>query len=819
MSESRRNTSPFEDLVVIDLSTNVTSAYATQLFADHGAEVIQVERSGGSYLRRMASAPFYMRGKKSIELDLKDPADLITAHRLAEGADVVVEAFGAGRADNLGLGYDELARINQRLVYTSITGFGHRGPYAHLKCYEAVVMAKTGSMYGNIVPERPGEPVMTVPLGATMAGAFLALQGTLLALHERQRSGAGQRVDATLMQGMLSQDPWSYFMKRLAEKYPEAFTAVGAPDPNNPVPTSWLTFGLLNGYTKDQRWLQFSHSTPRLFQAFVRALGLESTLAKPEWHDAPNDDDDARRDAWWTLMLEAVREKTADEWLEIFESERHVNGEVYLDGLQLFEHPQMVHDNHVVTAHDPSLGAVRQMGPLVKMSATPGDAARPAPTLNQNGAELRARERRAPSTSRVGPDEDAPALDGITIVDLGTFYAGPFGSTMLADQGATVIKIEPLDGDPIRFQMPIPEASGARVTQGKKSVAVDVFTDEGRMIVSELIRKADLVLHTYRAGVAERMGLDAAAMCNLNPNLVYHHGVGYGVEGPYAASAALAPTIAAGSGFARRCGGGGVEGVDLSLNEVKLATTRIAGAPPGHPDGMAALGVAVGLLLGLYARDRGAGGQVTMTTMLSTMGHVLGDSLIDFDGVPAPPIPDPQYFGYSALYRLYRASDGWIVLCAPQEHEWRALVDALPADAALGEDARFSAAGVRRQHDADLIEALGGLFASRPAAHWEQTLSAAGVGCAEVMPYQGALAMGLFEPGGIAEQLDMVTTVSHPIFDDKLRSRELVRLSRSKPTIGVSCTIGEHTDEILKQYLDYDDARLAELRAANIIGG
>ena len=98
------------------------------------------------------------------------------------------------------------------------------------------------------------------------------------------------------------------------------------------------------------------------------------------------------------------------------------------------------------------------------------------------------------------------------MLDLGTFYAGPFGSAMLADQGARVVKVEPLPGDPIRFQMPIPESAGVRVTQGKESIAVDVFTEEGLAIVIELARRADMVLHCYRGGVAERMGLDAATL-------------------------------------------------------------------------------------------------------------------------------------------------------------------------------------------------------------------------------------------------------------------------------------------------------------------
>ena len=806
-----------DGLVVVDLTTNLASAYTSLLFADHGAEVVQVERPGGSRLRRMTAWPFWMRGKKSVVLDLKQADDLGTARALAAGADVVVEAFGAEAADRLGLGYDELRAANPRLVYTSLTAFGHRGPFSHLKGHEAVVMAKTGSMYGNVARHRPGEPVMPTPYGATFAGALLAIQGTLLALHERERSGHGQRVDATMVQGMLAQDPWSYFMRILAERYPAGLAAVGAPSAGRRVPTSWLSFGLLNGYSKDGRWLQFAHATPRQFEAFVRALDLGWARSDPEWSDAPDSDDDDKRDRWWTMMLEGVRSRTVAEWQAVFDADKDVFAEVYLSGLELFDHPQVVHDHHVADPVDPELGALREMGVLVKMSATPGSALNPAPRLDEHGAELRQRRPRPePAAPGAPPDAELP-LEGIVVVDLGTFYAGPFGSTMLADQGATVIKIEPLDGDPIRFQMPIPESAGVRVTQGKKSVAVDVFRPEGKALVVELIRRADIVLHSYRGGVAERMGLDADSMRTLNPDLVYHHGVGYGVDGPYARRAAFAPTIAAASGFARRSGGGGPEGVDLTIDEIKEATLGIGGVQPGHPDGMAALGVAVGMLLGLYARDRGAGGQVTQTSMLSTMGHVLSDVLFDYSGAPAPPLTDPDLYGFSALYRLYRARDGWIVLCADDPDDWDALVAALP-DNGLADDNRFAAGADRAAADTELAAVLARAFESRPARDWEEVLSRAGVGCAEVVPMQGGLATGLFLPGGVCDQLGMLTTVTHPIFDEHIRSRQLVTLSRGRARLEAGCTIGQHTDEVLGGLLGYGADRIARLREEGVIG-
>jgi crotonobetainyl-CoA:carnitine CoA-transferase CaiB-like acyl-CoA transferase len=811
---------PLDGLVVLDLSTNLASAYTTLLFADCGADVIQVERPGGAPLRQLPAWPFWMRGKKSIGLDLHEPGDLETARRLATGSDVVVEAFGAGVADRLGLGDDLLRSRNGRLVYTSITGFGHSGPFAHLKAFESIVMAKTGSMYGNVAPNRPGEPVMTTPFGATFSGALLAIQGTLLALHERETTGFGQRVDATMIQGMLAQDPWSYFMKILAARFPDAFTAVGAPASGRRVPTSWLSFGLLNGYTKDGRWLQFAHATPRQFEAFVRALGLGELRHDPDWSDAPDSPDDDKRDRWWTMMLEGVRARTVEQWQEVFDADKDVFAEVYLGGLDLMEHPQMVHDHHVVGVEHKDLGKVRQMGVLVKMSETPASPLRPVPELDEHGAELRARAEVATDQTPGAPVPSGdPPLDGVIVVDLGTFYAGPFGSTMLADQGATVIKIEPLDGDPIRFQMPMPESAGVRVTQGKKSIAVNVFAPEGREIVVDLIRRADIVLHSYRGGVAERMGLDADAMRKVNPRLVYHHGVGYGIDGPYARRAAFAPTIAAASGFARRSGGGGPEGADLSIDEIKEATLRMGGAPPGHPDGMAALGVAVGMLLGLYVRDRGRGGQVTQTSMLSTMGHALADSLVDYEGIPAPATPDADALGFGPLHRLYKASDGWIILCAPDDRSWSRLVSALAGDIDLRADRRFATPKDRDENADALASVLVEAFAGRRAAEWEHALSDAGIGCAEVVPSQGGLAVGLFEEGGVCDQLGMLTTVTHPIFDEHIRTRSLVTLSRSGSTLGAGCKIGQYTDEILRDCLGFDDQRIGELRSAGVIGG
>lgn len=803
-------------LVVVDLSTTLASAYTSLLFADCGAEVIQIEPPGGSRLRDQAAWPFWMRGKKSIELDFHRPGDLAVAESLATAADLVIEAFRPGVTDRLGLGYEKLAAANPSLVYTSITGFGPTGKYASVKSYEAIVMAKTGSMYGTNRSGRVGPVVMNVP-GATLAGSLLAIQGSLVALHERFQSGFGQKVDATMIQGILSQDPWSYFASVLARIYPDAFSGVGrAPSAERPTPTSWLGFGLLNGYSADGRWMQFAHATQKQFAAFVDELGLGWTRSDPAWKDAPDSEDPALRERWWDLMLEAARSKTAAEWQEVFDRNGNTFAEVYRDGTELFEHPQFVHDGNIVEVEVADLGRVRELGPLVQMWGTPGDPTAPPPALDQHADELRSRPRLA-RTPVAGTPSDRPPLEGILIVDLGTFYAGPFGSTMLTDQGARVIKIEPLAGDPIRFNMPIPEWGSVRVTQGKESLAVDVFSDEGKAIVEELIRRADMVLHSYRGGVAKRMGLDAEAAIALNPDLIYHHGQGYGLTGPYARRQAYAPTIAAGSGFTRRCGGGGPEGDPLTLEEIKDEIRFLGGAQPGLADGYAALGVGAALALGLVTRDLGRGGQASMTTMLATMGHVMCDSIIDYAGKDEPLITDSELLGFGALYRLYEAADGWVILCVTDDREWEALTVALSEEVDLASDSRFTTRADRLSNEADLIDALAGVFRIRPALDWEERMVAANVACVAVDPMLGGLGSGLQIPGGVAEQLGMMTTVEHPLFGEVPRTRSLFTLSRSGETLGASCLIGQHSDAILQE-LGYTKEQIAQLRADEVVG-
>jgi crotonobetainyl-CoA:carnitine CoA-transferase CaiB-like acyl-CoA transferase len=228
------------------------------------------------------------------------------------------------------------------------------------------------------------------------------------------------------------------------------------------------------------------------------------------------------------------------------------------------------------------------------------------------------------------------------------------------------------------------------------------------------------------------------------------------------------------------------------------------------------MGVGTALLLGLVARQRGAGGQRTLTTMLSTMAHALSEVMVRYDGQPDAPTADTGLHGFAAGYRLYEAADGeWVFLAAVTPRDWLNLVDATAAHADLG-DARFATPELRAQHDDALVDALAAMFVTRPAQDWEKELCAAGVACvvAERTPVDG----NMYDEGALGRQWGYVTTVEHPVIGEHTRLTPLVQFSRSGTVVEAGCAVGQHTDAVLHE-IGYDDDRIAALRAAGIVGG
>jgi crotonobetainyl-CoA:carnitine CoA-transferase CaiB-like acyl-CoA transferase len=326
----------------------------------------------------------------------------------------------------------------------------------------------------------------------------------------------------------------------------------------------------------------------------MRALGLGHLRDDPRFAPLPNVDDPEIGVAYWEQVLERVREKTYAEWMTIFMADGNIGAERFTTTEQGMDHPQARHNGDVIEVIDRELGRTEQIGPLVRFRATKSEV-RPPPGA---GAEAGA----TATGSGPGPRTSDSGLSDLVVLELAGMYAAPFGPALLADLGLRVIKVEPLEGDPMRQRMPY---IWPKTTQGKESIAVDLKTPEGRKILHQLVERANILMHNYRPGVPERLGMDYPTLKAINPNLVYHYAGSYGADGPYAHLPAYHPTPGAICGNAVQQAGEGYPPppeADLTFTELKRASLRLSKANEGNPDPSSAMVVGTAMLLGLLAR-------------------------------------------------------------------------------------------------------------------------------------------------------------------------------------------------------------------------
>lgn len=808
---------PLAGLVVVDLSTTLPGTQTSQFLADCGADVIMVEPPGGNPMRRDPGWPALLRSRRSITLDIEhDEDDLNTLRGLLAQADVLVSTMRPSTAERIGFTAEALAEKFPRLVTALITGWGMEGPFRHYKGYEALINARSGLMHSKRqLKLRPGPAYVTTPY-ASFGASQGAVQGILAALLERERSGFGQTVESNLVRGVAAFDTYNWFYEMVLHRFPGAYEPMDTAYDDEGYPQAYLIYALLIAATKDGTWLQFAQTAPRLMQAWLVELGVAGDLADPKWEGFPMLPTKELRTEWWDKMLAKVSERTLEEWQHTFETNGDVSAETYRSPTGSFDHPQVVHDNRVVVVEDPELGPVRQPSTLVHTADGPTGEIRPAPRVGEHTDELSALA--AEIVEAVRPEGNAPSglpLEGITVVEFGVMFAGPFGATLLTDLGARVIKVETLGGDQIRNLVAFPEAGGARVLQGKESLAVDLASEEGLTIVHEVVKNADVVLQCFRGGAAERNKVDEATLKGLNPDLVYLSAPGYGVEGPYSTRAAYAPSIGAASGISAT-DAGGLPQTPNDVDELHASARMLhaAGACPAvQADGTAALGVGTSLLLGILARARGVAMEGMVATMLGTAHQALITYNSDYEGRVENLHPDPDFYGLNALYRLYEASDGWVFLAAPEADEWDPLVEALASYVDLGGDERFATPELRAENDAQLVDVLTGVFAKSAKADWESELTSADVGCVMVAEEncEWVIQDDEFHEAGYA-----VDAVS-PIFDEHRRTAPLTSFSRSQVQAPGGCTIGQHTNAILAE-IGYDEARVADLVERKVVG-
>jgi crotonobetainyl-CoA:carnitine CoA-transferase CaiB-like acyl-CoA transferase len=369
-----------DGLRVIDLTAHLSGPYCAMILADHGADVIKVERPGdGDEARRMPpfikgeSAPFMLwnRNKRSIELDLKDARDRAICLDLLSDADVFIENFKPGTAERLGLGYAALAALNPRLVYCSISGFGQTGPYRARGGFDLMVQAMSGIMSVNGPEDGPPHrlPLAIADIGA---GMFAAI-GVLAALQARTRIGRGQQVDASLYDTAVSLGLYeAAHVFATGEDPPRLGQAHrgGAP---------YQAFRTSDGY------VTIGPNTQALWIKFCTTIGRAELTREERFRD--NAARVANRPALVAILQEVIGRESTAVWVERLTAADIPVGPVQTYR-EVFADPQVTAREMVAELDHPAAGRTRTLGIPVKLSATPGALRRPAPRLGEHTREV-----------------------------------------------------------------------------------------------------------------------------------------------------------------------------------------------------------------------------------------------------------------------------------------------------------------------------------------------------------------------------------------------------------------------------------------------
>lgn len=735
---------------VLDLTHGIAGPLGVLLLAEHGADVVKVEPPGGHPLRAYEGSRVWDRSRRSVELDLRTDSGRASFDDLVRAADIVVENYLPATRSKLGLDYDRLAALNPRLILVSCGGYpdGHRR--AERPAHDALVQASSGQMW-----EQPGwrmGPVFCHMPMPSMGALYLVAIGTLTALHARTRTGVGQHVRTSLLQGALlyTTQIWqdaehanSQFHELMGKSYPPGIHQQMLFECAN---DEWLHLSIMSGLTP--------------LKSVDDILGLEGAPDPFTFMALPAEE----REKINTRRRGKFKGHKRDELVAELRANNHAVEPVIRPD-EIFSHPQTIANDMVAVVEDPEVGRITQFGVPIHLQGTPGAVRGPRPRVGAHTAEVLAEWQ--PRDGATSGATGGLALDGKRVIDFGQYLAGPFGPMILADLGAEIIKVEPVTGDGMRLA-PKPFFGCQR---GKRSIALNVKDPRGLEIALQLVGGADIVHHNMTRGVAARLGIDYDGCRAVRTDIIYCNTYAYGLPDPLGHFGGLDPLYQASGGL-----------------EYESGALHAGGAPLYYRFGMCdasnALLSTVGVLLALANRDRTGEGQELWTSLHDGGVIFSSDVWLDADGRAWDrPHLDRNLLGLGPWYRLYQTQDDqWIVIAATNDKHRRAMCGVLGVDDSVAESATDS-------------DTLAAAFRTKTARFWHRNLDDAGV--PNELPIDTEDGLGVLYDSD-NERLGLVAAYEHPLLGHLRQFGSLIDFSKTPGKIwGPPPLVGQHTREIL----------------------
>lgn len=392
-------------------------------------------------------------------------------------------------------------------------------------------------------------------------------------------------------------------------------------------------------------------------------------------------------------------------------------------------------------------------------------------------------------------------LDAVIVIDLGQVYQGPYAGFLMAQAGATVIKVEPPNGEPVRHRARISKGNAvpfAMLNANKRNISLNLKSPDGVRVLKELASKADVLIENYAPGVLDRLGVGYAALSAVNPRLIYGSATGYGLSGPSRDNLAMDLTIQAVSGI---------------MSVTGFADGPPVKAGPAITDFISGVHLYAGILTALYDREKSGRGRLVEIAMVETVYPAMASNLADvFNRKAAAPRTGNRHGGLAeAPYNVYPASDGYVAIISVNESHWTGLTRAMGRPE-LADDIRFKTVLDRLKH-IDLTDQIVSDWSSQLARDEITELCRLNrVPCAAVRDLREVTEDKHLHARG------MLREISHPEYGDILVHRSpLVLHDTATPEYVPSARLGQHNGEVLSEYLGLSSSEIDELRRSGAI--
>ena len=779
---------PLDDVRVVEISDRIAGSYCGKLLVDAGAEVRKIEPPQGDSLRCFSAScspmpdgmdsplfGYLNAGKRSLTWSGSDGR----AREELAGADIVVVTASRSQAAGLGIDPQRLLADNPRAVVVTISDFGWTGPYADRAASEFTLQAWSGltGFRGD-----PAGPPIAIggDLGEYMGGVCAAF-GALALRRRVEGGGPGEHLDMSMLEAITLMQSGEWLHSQLLCVPPVSRT-VEVPS-IEPAKDGYVGITMVTG----QQWLDFAAMVdcPELTE--IPQLSFQ--IGRWQYRDFIRE----RIGPW-------LAERTVEEVVEL--------GQLFRLPIAALGNGATIRDTAYakergVFVRNPA-GFHQPRTPWLMSRCRPASL-RSAPSLGEgNGTEPWPKREHAPRTA-----EPRLPLEGVRVVDLTAFWAGPAATHLLAAFGADVVKVESIQRpDGIRY------SGGMRkdvddwweygwvfhaMNTNKRSVTLDLGSEEGRRLFTELVAEADVVIENFSARVMDHFGLTADALLAVNPRLVMARMPAFGLDGPWRDRVGFAPTMEQIAGLAW--------------------VTGLPDGPPVPPRGacdpLAGVHAAFAVLAALNFAERTGTGQLVELPMIETVLNATAIQPMESEvfGVTLSRRGNRGHgWVIQNLYRC-RGDDDWIAVTVSTDDHWRGLVD-LMGRPSWTDDDRFGSVAARRAAADDIDRRLQDWFSGQDLRCAVESLAGAGIPAAPVV-----------SPSLVTENPQLADRKFFELLDHPRTGPGRYPRPPFAPLDGRSNwlmrpppTLGEHNGEVLRDRCGLTDQDLAHLALAGVIG-